>query len=124
MEKIKYDPNGSVLKVQIEFLGAVTASYVYQLWSAHSNAVIAEKPGNNQNPEDDTYFLPQPANQNSNRFIQVLSSLKNGDQAKLKATVRVKVFQGLEQIGEVSETETIAAQKSAINNIFIKLTVD
>ena len=94
MEKIKFDPNGSVLKVQIEYLGAITASYVYNLWSANSNAVIIEKQGNNQNPEDDIYFLPQPANQNTNRFIQVLSSLKNGDTAKLKATVKIKVFQG------------------------------
>ena len=123
MEKIKFDPNGTVLKVQIEYLGAITASYVYNLWSANSNAVIIEKQGNNQNPEDDIYFLPQPANQNTNRFIQVLSSLKNGNTAKLKATVKIKVFQGTKKIGEVAETETIEAQKSVINNIFIKLIV-
>ena len=46
MEKIKFDPNGSVLKVQIEYLGAITASYVYNLWSANSNGVIIEKQGN------------------------------------------------------------------------------
>lgn len=123
MEKIKINPNGTVLKLQIEYLGAVTASYVYNLWSATSNAVIIEKQGNNQNSEDDVYFLPQPTNQNINRFIQVLSSLKNGDTTKLKATIRIKVFQGNKKIGEVSETEIIEAQKSVINNIFIKLIV-
>jgi hypothetical protein len=43
MEKIKINPDGSVLKVKIEYLGAITASYVYNLWSATSNAVIIEK---------------------------------------------------------------------------------
>ncbi len=123
MEKIKFDPNGGNVKVEIEYLGAITASYVYHLWSANSNTVVIEKLGNNQNPEDDIYFLPQPANQNVNRIIDVLSSLKNGDAAKLKATVKIKVFQGQKKIGEVSETETIEAQKSVINNIFIKLIV-
>src|SRR5262245_53319313 len=105
MQKVQFDPNGSVLKVDIEYLGAITASYVYTLWSSNSNGVIAEKQGNNQNPQDDVYFLPQPVAQNTNRIIEVLSSLKNGDTTKLKATVKIKVFQGAKKIGEVSETE-------------------
>ena len=121
MEKVKIDPNGSVLKIQIEYLGAITASYVFSLWSAMSNTVVIEKPGNNQNPEDDIYFLPQPVIQNLNRYIQVVSTLKNGDTTNLKVTVKVKVFQGNKKIGEVSETETIEAQKSAISNIYFKL---
>jgi hypothetical protein len=123
MEKIQFDPNGSVLKIDIEYLGAVTASYVYTLWSANSNGVVTEKQGNNQNPQDDVYFLPQPVDQNTNRFIEVLSSLKNGDTAKLKATVKIKVFQGSKKIGEVSETEDIEPMKSVVNDIFIQLVI-
>jgi hypothetical protein len=122
MEKVQFDPDGSVLKIDIEYLGAVTASYVYTLWSATSNGIVSEKQGNNQNPQDDVYFLPQPVEQNINRIIQVLSSLKNGDTTKLKATVKIKVFQGARKIGEISETEDIEAKKSVINNIFIQLT--
>src|SRR4249919_3074603 len=116
MEQIKFDPSGAVLKLEIEYLGAVTASYVFTLWSANSNGIISENPGNNQNPQDDIYFLPQPIDQNINRVIQVFSSLKNGDTSKLKATVKVKIFQGAKKIGEVAETETIEAKKSVLNN--------
>jgi hypothetical protein len=121
MEKIEFDPNGSVLKIDIQYLGAVTASYVYKLWSANSNAIITERQGNNQNPQDDVYFLPQPVDQNNNRFVEVVSSLMNGDTAKLKATVKIKIFQGEENIGEVSQTEDIDPGKSVINDLFFKL---
>jgi len=123
MEKIQFDPNGSVLKVDIQYLGAVTASYIYKLWSANSNAIITEKQGNNQNPQDDVYFLPQPTDQNTNRFIEVVSSLMNGDTTKLKATVKIKIFQGAKKIGEVTRTEDIDAGKGTINDIFFQLTI-
>jgi hypothetical protein len=121
MEQIKFDPQGSVLKIEIEYLGAITASYVYTLWSANSNGIVAERQGNNQNPQDDVYFLPEPVDQNIKRVVEVLSSLKNGDTAKLRATVKVKVFQGAKKIGEVAETEDIEARKSVLNDIFIQL---
>ena len=67
-------------------------------------------------------YIKEPYNiQNLNRYIQVVSTLKNGDTTNLKVTVKVKVFQDNTKIGEVSETETIEAQKSAISNIYFKL---
>jgi hypothetical protein len=120
-KKEESDPNGAVLKIDIQYLGAVTASYVYTLWSANSNGIISERAGNNQNPQDDVYFLPQPNDQNTNRIIQVFSTLKNGDTAKLKATVTLKLFQGAKKLDELSETEVIEPGKSVINNIFIQL---
>jgi hypothetical protein len=121
MEKIKFDPNGPALKVDIQYLGALTASYVYTLWDTDTNAIVEERKGNNQNSQDDNYTLPQPTSQNKNRIIDVFSTLKNGDNAKIKGTVVVKVFQGQKKIGEVRETEVIEAKKTAINNIFIQL---
>lgn len=121
MQRIKFDPNGSPLRVEIDYLGAITASYIYVLWGATSNAKVDERSGNNQNPQDDRYELPQPVDSNLLRKIELFSVLKNGDSVALKAVVVIKVFQGNKKIGEVKEDETIEAKKTVINDIFIQL---
>ena len=121
MKRIKFDPKGPAMRVEINYLGAITASYVYILWGATSNARVDERSGNNQNDQDDRYELPMPVDSNLLRKVEVFSILKNGDSVNLKAVVVIKIFQGNKKIGEVKEEELIDAKKTVINDIFIQL---
>jgi hypothetical protein len=94
MNTIIFTENGSALKVDIDYKGAVLASYTYFLWESDSNDIIDEQSGNNLNSQDNRYDLPNPVNDNNGRFIQVLSVLKNPTDDKLKCAPLIKVFQG------------------------------
>lgn len=121
MENVKFDPNGGTLNVQILYKGSLTASYNYTLWEADSNAVVTEHNGNNQNDQDDSFDLPNPVQKNESRIIDVFSTIKNADSVPQQEVVSVKIFQGNKKIADISEVETIEAQKTIINEIFIKL---
>lgn len=95
VKKVKIDPNGERIKIVISYEGLIIASYVYQLWEAQSNDVIITEKGNNQNPIDDTYFLPMPVKDNVGRIIDVRSRMVGLDPDVVKKwAVRVEVFQG------------------------------
>lgn len=74
--KIPFDHHGGVISILIEYQGLVAASYTYTLWEANSNDIVAQRKGNNQNPEDDRYNLPSPATVNTKRLIDVHSTVK------------------------------------------------
>lgn len=134
MHKVKIDPNGDPLKIQITYFGGCTASYVYTLWEKDSNAKVEEKSGNNQNTQDDNYMLP--LSNNKNRIIEIFSTIKNPDARDVQELVAIEVFQGddlLHCVGKpfakhkgqdytIIEEEDVAAKKTALNDIFIKLT--
>ena len=121
MYQVKFDPNGSALNVEINYKGILTASYDYTLWEANSNAIVAEHFGNNQNDQDDSYDLPNPVKNNENRLIDVFSTLRNSDDSPQQEVINIKVYQGNKKIGNISETEIVDANKTVINEIFIKL---
>src|SRR3954451_973928 len=95
MYHIKFDPQGEDLKIDIQYFGKLTASYVYTLWEKNSNAKVSEHSGNNQNSQDDFYFLPSPVNENENRIIEVFSTLNNPpNDSDIREIVAIKILQG------------------------------
>jgi len=138
MTHVKFNPSGSPLKIEITYLGNMTASYVYTLWENNSNAKADEKSGNNLNDIDDKYELPTPVKLNEGRIIELFTTLKNADSAVGKEIVAVKIFQGnnllftQENPGgskagnkkfTVTEEETVPAGKTILNDLFINLIV-
>lgn len=72
MEIINFDKNGGPLKVT--FLvkdGVLAAAYYIKLAEKNSNKAVAEFDGDNQNPNDDTYELPIPVEENDERIIRL-----------------------------------------------------
>ena len=138
MYHVKFDPNGQLIKVQIDYLGTLTASYVYTLWEKNSNAKADEKSGNNQNSQDDKYELPSPVQQNVERIIEVFSTLTNPDVTDSREIVPIKILQGnttlfseedptgVQIAGEnfsVVEEKIVQAGTTELSDPFIKLIV-
>ena len=138
MYHVKFDPNGQLIKVQIDYLGTLTASYVYTLWEKNSNAKADEKRGNNQNSQDDKYELPSPVQQNAERIIEVFSTLTNPDVTDSREIVAIKILQGnttlfseedpagVQIAGEnfsVVEEKIVQAGTTELSDPFIKLIV-
>ena len=138
MYHIRFNATGQVIKVQIDYFGGLTASYVYTLWEKNSNAKADEKSGNNQNSQDDKYELPTPVQQNEGRIIEVFSILNNPDTTDSRETVAIKVMQGattlfteenpagFEIAGEifsVIDEKIVQAGTTELSDPFIKLIV-
>ena len=76
LKKVTFNKTGGDLIVDIQYTGLVAASYTYTLWEANSNAIVDQKAGNNQNPQDDNYNLPKPSSLNVGRLIDVHSTVQ------------------------------------------------
>jgi hypothetical protein len=104
-KKIKINPNGEALFVNIVFKGLIVASYEYMLFEAQSNHVIERKKGNNQNPDDDKYALPKPASGNVNRLIDIRSNIVGLDPENYKEwEAKAELYQGNTKLDEVVES--------------------
>lgn len=71
---MNFKENGGPLEVNFVFEGPIVASYYYNLYKKDSNDTAQEGPGNNQNTQDDRYYLPLPENDNNGRIIELNTS--------------------------------------------------
>jgi|SRR5688572_22038600 hypothetical protein len=122
MYQVKIDPNGSPLQLDIQYLGAFTASYVYTLWEANSNAQVSALAGNNMNSQDDIYPMPSPVSANVGRLIDIFSTMKNSSDTDMTGIVQVKVTQGGQVLDTIAEREDLPSGKTVPNQLFINLT--
>ena len=122
MYQVKIDPNGGLLQLDIQYLGAFTASYKYTLWEANSNEQVSSVSGNNMNAQDDVYPLPSPVSANTGRLIDIFSTMNNASDAEMNGIVQVKISQGGNVLTTISEKEDMPAGKTVPNQIFINLT--
>lgn len=121
MYQVKIDPNGATLQLEIQYLGAFTASYVYTLWEANSNAQVSVLSGNNMNSQDDIYPLPSPVSANVGRLIDIFSTLKNATDSDMNGVVRITILQGSVELDSFDEPELLPAGKTVPNQVFINL---
>lgn len=66
---IKFDPNSGTIKVEIRFTTLLLCAYTIMLRETGSNATLKEFKGDNTNPADDIYSLPDPASSNDGRVV-------------------------------------------------------
>ncbi len=102
MKEILFKADGGLIKFKIEYKGPIVAEYTYRLREAGSNAVIVEKTGDNDNPEDDLYYLPTPVSGNDNRKISIGSDFASldGTSSDVQWQSIVTIYQGASKIGE------------------------
>jgi hypothetical protein len=122
MYQVKIDPNGGPLQLDIQYLGAFTASYVYTLWESNSNAQVSALAGNNMNSQDDIYPMPSPVSANVGRLIDIFSTMKNSSDTDMTGIVQVKVTQGGQVLDTIAEREDLPSGKTVPNQLFINLT--
>ena len=122
MYQVKIDPNGGPIQLDIKYLGAFTASYVYTLWEANSNAQVSVLSGNNMNSQDDIYPMPSPVSANIGRLIDIFSTMKNASDSDMSGIVQVTITQGGQVVDTIPEKEDLPAGKTVPNQLFINLT--
>ncbi len=118
-KKVKIDPNGPRLKIDIVFNGLIVASYEYLLFEAQSNQVLERHKGNNQNPYDDSYPLPMPVNSNIGRLIDVRINFVGLDPENYKNfEIRVELYQGDQKLDEVIDAGKITGE-TQVSQLFL-----
>ena len=120
MYQVTINPLGGTLQIDIQYLGAFTASYVYTLWEANSNAQVSQQAGNNLNAQDDVYPLPNPVSANAGRIIEVFSTLKNSTDSDMIGIVQVKITQGGALLTTIFRTGKPARRQNGTQSIIHK----
>jgi hypothetical protein len=82
------------VKIEIVYSGTnpVLAGYEYQLKEKNSNAILDDKEGDNQNSQDDIYWLPTPITDNIGRKVLLTSKIAALDK-DAEYEVKMKVLQ-------------------------------
>jgi hypothetical protein len=105
MTEIHFRVPGDKLRVCINFGFAQVCSYTLRIWDANTNQIHMEKSGNNQNPEDDCYELPELAADNNGRYVHADYSILSPDPTPNdQYYVEVIVFQGNQTVGSMKKS--------------------
>jgi len=121
MKEIQFKKDGEPLRVSFIFIGAMYASYTFYLFNANSNSYAQDpNPGNNQNPQDDIYYLPMPSSLNDNRIIELTTSLV-GDGTSTNYRVIMEVYQGNKLLESIVDENNLLNNKPVDSYIFCKL---
>lgn len=121
MKEIKFSKNGSSLKVKFNFYGLIAAAYIYKLGEKNSNQAVQNYTGDNLNPEDDEYDLPDPASVNDSRIIMLSTEFYGLDPNNYKEyNIEIQVFQGSKLIGDSNDKGDITGNTQS-SLMFIKL---
>ncbi len=121
MKEIKFDPNGPVLRVNLEFTGLIAAAYALHLAEKNSNRIVFKAKGNNQNSEDDKYELPGISISNDQRILMASTEFYGLDPVNFKNyKIVLSFYQGNQLLNKVTEEGEITG-KTQSSLIFIKL---
>ena len=122
--------------IEIRYFGLLSASYVYSLWEMNSNLKVDTKHGNNLNSADDIFQLPVPNSNNVGRLVELFSTLNNPEPDARPEIVAINIIQdntvlftdekpdGFKFDGDtftIAESKSVAANSTALNDIFILL---
>lgn len=113
MEIVNFEKSGAPLKVEFVVKnGVLAAAYYIKLAEKNSNKPVAEFDGDNQNPQDDSYYLPLPVEENDERIIRLSVEFYALDFAQSKNfDMGIEVSQGdkllgyIGKIGELTNTD-------------------
>ena len=126
MTIIQFDPNGGPLKVEIKYEGPIIAEYTYRLRSATANPPVQTATGDNDNEQDDIYFLPTPVAHNHDRKITVSSDFASteGTENNVKWKTNVIVSQDGVELGRGTDKGTLPKEDQSFVIIKLKSTAE
>lgn len=119
MKTVKFKKDGGPIVAEIKCGYAQPGAYTLLLWEANVNQVVMKKKGNYLNPDDDSYELPIPNEQNHGRILDCLTTVV--------ITPPIKDYQvdlEISQDGKILGVETASGQSDAITvlvELFVKL---
>jgi hypothetical protein len=96
--------------------GPIMATYSYKLKSKSSNEPIEIHTGDNQNSQDDSFYLPSPIKLNKDRYILISSEI-----AAIDRDTDFKIIVSVLQDNFKPEVFTIIGRVSANNDSINKL---
>jgi len=110
MNNIFYEKDGDPLKIKFKVEnGVIAIAYTIKLSERDSNKAVAYYDGDNQNPEDDVYFLPIPIEQNNERILRLSATFYPLDlDLSKKYLIKLEVYQrdilldSIEQDGDLT----------------------
>ena len=96
MEIVLFDKKGEPLRVQFEVKNGVLAvAYYIKLAEKNSNQAVAVYEGDNQNPDDDIFYLPNPVSSNEGRLLRLSADFKALDLNLSKTyLIAFEIYQG------------------------------
>jgi len=96
MEKIIFIDTGNPLKIKFVVKNGVLAvAYTINLYHEKSNTPIATYKGDNKDPNDDTFLLPVPTDENGKLVIELIADFRGVDLALSKQfNMGFEVYQG------------------------------
>ena len=116
-----FDPDGQGLRVRFTFTGLILASYTFTLWSATDNSWVIHESGNNQNPADDAFDLPEPVKDNAGRLVELRTEFVSADgEAGNEYDIMAELVQGDERLAEVHDKGELTG-KAQSSLLYIKL---
>ena len=108
---VKYNHDGGQVSIKLEFSGDFFAEYLYELWSATDNSKADEQEGNNNNPQDDIFYLPTPLILNKGRLAKFTISFLGRNENHPDYEICAKVFQDNNELGVASDAGSLSFQE-------------
>ena len=123
MKVIQFDPKGGKLLASIKFTGLIAAAYGLKLAEANSNQKVFYEEGDNQNTEDDKYYLPVPVEDNNGRVLRLTTDFYGLDPKNYPDyKIELEIYQGNKLLGSESDTDKVTG-KTQSSLIFLKLSI-
>lgn len=124
MEIINFEKNGAPLKVEFVVKnGVLAAAYWIKLAEKNSNKPVAEFDGDNQNPQDDCYYLPLPVEENDERIIRLSVEFYALDFTQSKNfDMGIEVSQGDKLLGYIGKNGELTNTDQSLL-LFLKLKI-
>jgi hypothetical protein len=112
METAIFNPDGAPLKTKVVYRnGVIAAAYNLKLSVKDGNTAVLYWDGDNLNPEDDNYTLPEPAEANDGRIIRLSNEFYGIDPDNSNVyEIALEVWQGETMINRNSDFGTITGQ--------------
>ncbi len=99
---ITFTAKGGTIRVELKFVTTLLCTYTILLREAGSNATICEFKGDNTNPADDVYALPDPASCNDGRIVWAVVTIADQTGTGGDYTIEMLFTQDNTEIGTLS----------------------
>lgn len=124
MEVINFKKSGDPLRVKFVVKNGVLAvAYWIKLSEKNSNNAVATYDGDNQNTEDDSYYLPTPVDDNDERLLRLSADFYGLDlELSKKYSMGLEIYQGDNLLKFVEKTGDLGADAQSIL-LFVQLKI-
>lgn len=124
MEIVNFKKSGDPLRIKFVVKNGVLAvAYSIKLSEKNSNKAVATYDGDNQNMEDDSYYLPTPVDDNDERMLRLSADFYGLDLELSKGySMGLEVYQGDKFLSYAEKTGDLMSTNQSIL-LFVQLKI-